>query len=268
MSAPCILSIQVQAEPDPEVLAIVVPAEAPEILVIVVQEGNGSGAVAWVDVSGKPELFPPEAHGHAIGDVTGLQDELDGKAEAVHSHALSDLAQSGASTGQIARWNGSAWVPSDEAGGGVGPAAKLTVDVTINDNMTLQDITGLAVNLAANTDYRFELHGVVVTSANGTGYELGVTGPASPDFLSLEGRIYNGSGGGNSAGIRNHLTGYGQIAANANGGTVGVTAMVYGSIRTGAAGGLLQFTSKVETSVTGSVTWKSGSRIFLSPPPP
>lgn len=38
------------------------------------------GAVAWVDVTGKPSSFPPSAHTHVIADVTGLQAELDEKA--------------------------------------------------------------------------------------------------------------------------------------------------------------------------------------------
>ena len=44
---------------------------------------------------------------------------LSGKADASHGHALSDLSQSGATTGQVPKWNGSAWVPAaDDTGGG------------------------------------------------------------------------------------------------------------------------------------------------------
>lgn len=35
--------------------------------------------VTWADVTGKPASFPPSAHVHVIGDVTGLQAALDGK---------------------------------------------------------------------------------------------------------------------------------------------------------------------------------------------
>lgn len=63
------------------------------------------------DLAGIPGSFPPMPHAHAIADVTGLQGELDGKAAASHGHALGDLAQSGASNGQVPIWNGSAWVP-------------------------------------------------------------------------------------------------------------------------------------------------------------
>lgn len=42
--------------------------------------GGGGGSPAWSAVTGKPTAFPPEARTHGIGDVTGLQSALDGKA--------------------------------------------------------------------------------------------------------------------------------------------------------------------------------------------
>lgn len=42
--------------------------------------GGGGVVVRWEDVEGKPLLFPPSAHRHNIGDVTGLQEALDSKA--------------------------------------------------------------------------------------------------------------------------------------------------------------------------------------------
>ena len=38
---------------------------------------DGEGASDWADITGKPTEFPPEAHGHEIDDVNGLQDALD-----------------------------------------------------------------------------------------------------------------------------------------------------------------------------------------------
>lgn len=53
-------------------------------------------AVGWVDVGGKPSTFPPDAHGHPLAELT----------------------QSGAATGQIPKWNGTAWAPAaDDVGG-------------------------------------------------------------------------------------------------------------------------------------------------------
>jgi hypothetical protein len=39
------------------------------------------GPVTWSAVTGKPTTFPPQAHSHAIGDVTGLQAALNQKVE-------------------------------------------------------------------------------------------------------------------------------------------------------------------------------------------
>src|SRR5690606_32252580 len=53
--------------------------------------GGGGGPVSWDDVEDKPSTFPPEAHTHEIGDVTGLQTTLDGKASATHTHEVEDM---------------------------------------------------------------------------------------------------------------------------------------------------------------------------------
>ena len=37
-----------------------------------------------------------------------------------HSHPLSDLTQSGATSGQVPTWNGTAWTPQTPSGGGSG----------------------------------------------------------------------------------------------------------------------------------------------------
>jgi hypothetical protein len=52
-----------------------------------------------------------------VADTSGLQGALDGKAATSHTHPLSALTQSGASTGQVATWNGTAWVPQTTAPG-------------------------------------------------------------------------------------------------------------------------------------------------------
>jgi len=114
--------------------------------------GTGSGvvsiviyAVTWDDLD-KPATFPPAAHGHVIGDVSGLQALLESKlslfaayvpssdarlvnarAPLPHSHGLQDFVSGGAAAGQWPVWNGGAWV----AGGylsavGVGTVRVLT----------------------------------------------------------------------------------------------------------------------------------------------
>ena len=60
------------------------------------------------------------SHTQAISTITGLQTALDGKAASSHTHPLSQIDQSGATSGQVPKWNGSAWAPADESGGGGG----------------------------------------------------------------------------------------------------------------------------------------------------
>jgi len=68
-------------------------------------------ATDWDSVSGKPVTFAPATHTHAVADVIGLQAAIDSKAATSHTHDLSALTQSSATTGQVATWDGAAWVP-------------------------------------------------------------------------------------------------------------------------------------------------------------
>lgn len=68
---------------DPENLLLAKIAKA-------VSEGGG-GVSSWGDLTDKPSEFPPEAHTHAIADVTGLQTTLDGKSAVGHTHAIADV---------------------------------------------------------------------------------------------------------------------------------------------------------------------------------
>lgn len=57
---------------------------------------GADGASTWEAISGKPTTFTPSAH----------------------THPLSDLSQSSATSGQVPSWNGSAWVPTTPSAGG------------------------------------------------------------------------------------------------------------------------------------------------------
>jgi hypothetical protein len=99
--------------------------------------GGGGGVSSWNDLTDKPSTFPPATHTHAIADTTGLQGALDGKATTSHTHPLSALTQSSATSGQVVTWNGTAWVPQTPSGGGGGvPDAHMHEIVDIYD---LQD---------------------------------------------------------------------------------------------------------------------------------
>lgn len=57
-----------------------------------------------------------------VNDVVVTTDPRlsDARTPTAHTHPLSDLTQSGASTNDVATWNGSAWVPQAPGGGGGG----------------------------------------------------------------------------------------------------------------------------------------------------
>lgn len=67
----------------------------------------------------------------AVGDVANAVDTSDARLSdartpTAHTHPLSDLTQSGATTNQVPQWDGSAWVPATVSGGGGGAWGSIT----------------------------------------------------------------------------------------------------------------------------------------------
>jgi hypothetical protein len=85
---------------------------------------GGSGVSSWNDLTDKPLTFAPSTH----------------------THALSQLTQSSASSGQVATWNGTAWVPQTPSGGSGGtPAVHASSHATGGSDA----ITPVAIGAAA-----------------------------------------------------------------------------------------------------------------------
>jgi hypothetical protein len=98
---------------------------------IVEEAGLGDMLKATYDPTDSGKVLAAEEADHAdhadLADVATLADEAtavewDGVLNkpstftpASHTHPLSELTQSGATTGQIAKWNGSAWAPAAES---------------------------------------------------------------------------------------------------------------------------------------------------------
>jgi len=74
--------------------------------------GSGSGKVTQGNDSRLSDARTPTAH--ASSHTDGGSDEI--------AVALAQLTQSGATTGQVPKWNGSAWAPASESGGGSLPS--------------------------------------------------------------------------------------------------------------------------------------------------
>ena len=89
----------------------------------------------------------------------------DARTPTAHTHALSDIQQGGALTGEVLKWNGSAWAPgTDNTSGGGGGAPTnaqyftLTADATLSDERVLTFGTGLtATDGGAGAQYDVEV---------------------------------------------------------------------------------------------------------------
>jgi hypothetical protein len=92
---------------------------------------GSSPAVAYSSLSGVPSTFAPSAH----------------------THPLSELSQSGATTNQVPQWNGSAWVPATVSGGGGSSSASDLTSGTLND-ARLSDKAQSAMNLYLWSNFR------------------------------------------------------------------------------------------------------------------
>ena len=71
------------------------------------------------------------------GKATSAQGaKADSASQPGHGHSLTDITVSGATTGQVVAWNGTAWAPSTPAAAGVSSVAGRTGAVTL----TLADV--------------------------------------------------------------------------------------------------------------------------------
>jgi hypothetical protein len=90
---------------------------------------GGVGVSSWNDLTDKPSTFAP----------------------ATHTHPLSQLTQSSATTGQVATWNGTAWVPQTASAGVTSYANLTNVPSTFppaSHNHSAAEITSGTLDLA------------------------------------------------------------------------------------------------------------------------
>ena len=111
-------------------------------------------SVAWADITGKPSTFAPEAHGHVISDVSGLQTALDAKA-ALASPAFTGTptAPTQAPGNNTTRLATTAFVQAAISGAGAGDMLKSVYDSNddgkVNaadaaDSVPLSGVTGIS----------------------------------------------------------------------------------------------------------------------------
>ncbi len=138
---------------------------------------NSGGLLTWAAASGAVNWG---SIGGTLSDQTDLNSALAGKAPTAHTHALSDLTQSGATTNQVPRWNGSAWVPTSIGVTGSGTNGQVTYwnsssTITSGANFTFNG-TNIGIGGAVNSDHQLYMHGTnALRLASGTTAQRPVT---------------------------------------------------------------------------------------------
>ena len=90
--------------------------------------------------AGAPSSTPTQVGQHYIDTTNkisyvsvGTSSSADWQSVPTHTHNVNQLNQSGATTGQVLKWSGTAWIPANESGGGGGGGSG---DVNNGGNIT------------------------------------------------------------------------------------------------------------------------------------
>ena len=94
---------------------------------------SGLAAVAasgsYIDLTNKPTLGTAAATSVTDYATAAQGTKADTASQPGHTHTLSDLTQSSATTGQVATWSGTAWVPQTPSAGG---SSSLMQSIAVN----------------------------------------------------------------------------------------------------------------------------------------
>lgn len=139
---------------------------------------------AYGDLSGVPATFTPSAHGHAIGDVTGLQSALDGKQAAGSYASAAAGVPAGGTTGQVLIKTSSAnyaatWQDVATWQGIPEPWTYIKLTDTVESSSAGRTDTALAFTPDPNSHYVIEGMLFVQTTVTSTGPRPGLGWPSA-----------------------------------------------------------------------------------------
>ncbi len=230
----------------------------------------------------------PTAHksSHATGGSDALTASDIGAAAASHTHPLSALTQSAATSGQVATWNGTEWVPATPTGSndasqlttGTLADARLSSNVSldnINNNFTAGQTITASANTSAltasysvtgtNTTPLIDLTGTWNTTGVARGLLLNITDTASNGSSRLFDLVINGTS-------RVNFTKAGQLSLSSNGtGFAGIRHVGFNLVLTAATNVDIAQVSNNGTGAgilinsTNSYMWTSGAVAGTSP---
>lgn len=184
-----------------------------------------------------------------------------------HTQALSTLSQSGATTGQVVVWNGSAWVPAGLSSAALSAQAAVMTATQSSSSTSLANVTELALAMVANGLYRVECFVTFQSAAATTGLNLGFTSPSGARCMlevvvpivstaaasALRTTFPNAAGAANTGSVLG--TGVTATASNH-------TARISGLVLNGSTAGNFQIQFATEVSAS-AVTLQIGSELHL-----
>ena len=172
--------------------------------------------------------FGSTANTFCQGNDTRLSDS---RTPTAHTHALSDLTQSGATTGQVPSWNGTAWAPANVAASqntfstiAIAGQSSVVADAT-SDTLTLVAGTNVTLTTDATTDT------ITISAAGGSGGGGNVSGPNSgiTDNALVRWDLVNTQiqNSGVTLSDTQEMAGIKSLAFNTAGGTVGLGSLTW-----------------------------------------
>lgn len=134
--------------------------------------GDASGSATFTNLGNATLTLTvaDDSHNHVISNVDGLQTALDGKSATSHNHTLDSLSNTtitSNTSGEILKWNGTAWVNNTLAEAGIQPAGSYLTGnqtITLSGDLTGSGTTSINAQLAANVVGAAELN----VTGNGT----------------------------------------------------------------------------------------------------
>jgi hypothetical protein len=124
------------------------PSASPafKLWVEIVTQANWNSASGPSVILNKPTLGTAAATDSTAYATAAQGTKADSASQPGHNHSLGDITVSGATNGQVAAWNGTAWVPSTPAASGVSSVAGRDGAVTL----TVADIANAVGSVTTN----------------------------------------------------------------------------------------------------------------------
>ena len=138
-----------------------------------------ASSVPWSGITGKPSSFTPEAHTHAIADVTGLQAELKAKALATDLTSHTGNSDIHVTTTDKQNWN-AAKTHADSAHARTD--ATKTAKSTTNGNILINDTETPVYTHPSHTQHAEGLYKITVDES---GHVSGATAVSKEDITGL-----------------------------------------------------------------------------------